>query len=254
VVDEAVLALTGYKLRDPRSTFYRAARNSLITLNSNLFSLFLTQTLPKLTPVLPANDEGVITIMYFTGRVLRFEVKNEIAIMQLKALVQERDGLPPATQRLLYNGKQLTDEGTLASQGVPNGATINLVLRLFGGGVGDDKVWLSIFHLFYFISQYFSAPSWIYFRLYYKINNFYQVEPTSPDPIRIRTNMSALAYFGPNLRSGPNGKITAKFTLPDSLTRYRVMAVANTIDQFGSSEGSSLLLSAIFYIFSLPLN
>lgn len=54
--------------------------------------------------------------------------------------------------------------------------------------------------------------------------------------IRIRTNMNALAHFGPHHKTDQDGKATCKFTLPDCLTRYRVMAVANTIDEFGTGE------------------
>lgn len=140
VVDEAVLALTGYKMSDPRSTFFQYNFGS-INLNSTHQNLLFTRVLDASTappPALPTDN--CITIMYFSGRVLKFEVKNTIAISALKALVQERDGLPPATQRLLFKGKQLPDEGTLADHGVPDGAVINLVLRLFGGGPDDDKV------------------------------------------------------------------------------------------------------------------
>jgi uncharacterized protein YfaS (alpha-2-macroglobulin family) len=48
--------------------------------------------------------------------------------------------------------------------------------------------------------------------------------------------MNALAYFGPQHKTGDDGKATCFFTLPDSLTRYRVMAMANTIDKFGTGE------------------
>lgn len=57
--------------------------------------------------------------------------------------------------------------------------------------------------------------------------------------------MNALAYFGPHLITQQDGIAKAAFTLPDSLTRYRVMALANTIDEFGAGEGSLIV--------SLPL-
>lgn len=59
-----------------------------------------------------------------------------------------------------------------------------------------------------------------------------------PPPIRVRTNMNALAFFGPHLATEKDGKSTIKFKLPDSLTRYRIMALANTIDQFGTGEST----------------
>ena len=139
VVDEAVLALTGYTMKDPRSTFFQRGFTTINT-DSTHHNLLLTRILEEtvLLPSLP--NDGCITIMYFSGRVLKFNVKNTITIAKLKSLIQERDGLPLPTQRLLYKGKQLPDAGTLAEHGVLDGATINLVLRLFGGGPADEKV------------------------------------------------------------------------------------------------------------------
>ncbi len=52
--------------------------------------------------------------------------------------------------------------------------------------------------------------------------------------------MNALAHFGPHLKTDEIGKAVARFTLPDSLTKYRVMVVANTLDEFGIGETSIL--------------
>ena len=40
---------------------------------------------------------------------------------------------PPSEQRLLYAGKQLEDERTLASYNITSGAMLHLVMRLRGG-------------------------------------------------------------------------------------------------------------------------
>jgi hypothetical protein len=58
-------------------------------------------------------------------------------------------------------------------------------------------------------------------------------------PIEQRVNFDALALFEPNLTTDVNGQISVPFTLPDSLTRYRVMAVAvGDVDSFGSGESA----------------
>lgn len=58
-------------------------------------------------------------------------------------------------------------------------------------------------------------------------------------PIRLRTDFSALAAFAPSVRTGADGKAAVPITLPDNLTRYRVMAVAVAGDkQFGKGEGT----------------
>ena len=58
-------------------------------------------------------------------------------------------------------------------------------------------------------------------------------------PIRVRTNFDPLATFAPELPTGADGRATVKVTVPDSLTRYRIMAVAVAGDrQFGKAEAT----------------
>jgi len=58
------------------------------------------------------------------------------------------------------------------------------------------------------------------------------------EPIAVRTNFDALAAFFPEELSS-NGRLSVKVTLPDNLTRYRIlaMAVAGT-DRFGKGESN----------------
>lgn len=57
--------------------------------------------------------------------------------------------------------------------------------------------------------------------------------------INLRSNFSPLALFSPAITTDSNGKATVKFHLPDTVTRYRIMAAAvANYDKFGSSEGS----------------
>jgi uncharacterized protein YfaS (alpha-2-macroglobulin family) len=57
-------------------------------------------------------------------------------------------------------------------------------------------------------------------------------------PIAQRSNFNALAAFVPSAVSDGEGKISISVTLPDNLTRYRVMAVAARDKSFGQGEGS----------------
>ena len=53
----------------------------------------------------------------------------------------------------------------------------------------------------------------------------------------MRKNFAACALWSGSLRSDAEGRVAAKFPAPDSLTRYRVIAVVQTAaDQFGSAE------------------
>jgi uncharacterized protein YfaS (alpha-2-macroglobulin family) len=56
--------------------------------------------------------------------------------------------------------------------------------------------------------------------------------------IRVRKNFLACAFWNATLVTGPQGTVTAKFPAPDSLTRYRIMAVAHLDGRFGSGQSA----------------
>src|SRR5690606_6310744 len=57
--------------------------------------------------------------------------------------------------------------------------------------------------------------------------------------IELRTNFDALAVYAPSETTGADGTVTVEVPLPDSLTRYRVMAVAiDGADHFGKGEST----------------
>ncbi|MDH4148067.1 MAG: MG2 domain-containing protein, partial [Acidimicrobiia bacterium] len=59
---------------------------------------------------------------------------------------------------------------------------------------------------------------------------------TAPSPIPERSNFDALAVFAPSVSTGADGTASVAVTVPDSLTRYRVMAVAvHGENRFGST-------------------
>ncbi len=58
-------------------------------------------------------------------------------------------------------------------------------------------------------------------------------------PVTVRSNFDALALFQPSVTTAADGTASIELTLPDNLTRYRVMVVAaNGVDQFGSAENN----------------
>lgn len=61
----------------------------------------------------------------------------------------------------------------------------------------------------------------------------------SPIPAAVRSNFEALALFQPAVRTGADGSATVEVTLPDNLTRYRIMVVAASgADRFGKAEST----------------
>ena len=64
-------------------------------------------------------------------------------------------------------------------------------------------------------------------------------EDKAPEPIRARTDFSALALFAASVPTDAEGRARVPVKLPDSLTRYRVMAVAvEGARRFGSGEAT----------------
>jgi len=56
---------------------------------------------------------------------------------------------------------------------------------------------------------------------------------------RVRKNFLACAFWNATLQSDAEGKVHVQFTAPDSLTRYRLFAVAHTADShFGSGQSA----------------
>lgn len=56
------------------------------------------------------------------------------------------------------------------------------------------------------------------------------VEPLSPSSADLRKDMQELAYFAPQLRTDSNGQTAISFTLPESLTSWKLTGFAHTAD------------------------
>ncbi|KAK1928003.1 ubiquitin-related domain-containing protein [Papiliotrema laurentii] len=75
----------------------------------------------------------LVKVKTLTGKEVEIDVQPEWTISKVKERVEEKAGIPPVQQRLIYGGKAMADEKTIQDYKIQAGAAIHLVLALRGG-------------------------------------------------------------------------------------------------------------------------
>ena len=129
---EALSTLSGHDIIAPSVKIKDFEESCIFSLDSfHKYTLGWVEGLPA---TLPSPGDIQVVVKTLTGKTITFTVNPFMDIEDLKAEIQDKEGIPPNQHRLIFAGRKLEEGKTLDQYKIGDGSTLHLVLQLRGGG------------------------------------------------------------------------------------------------------------------------